>query len=443
MKNKVDTRSFLSKSLIYGFIVLFGGLLFPFRTSISIFKFQLILLSLTIVYLYSIRLFFLPISQKQNQLQSVKLAFHPERMLLTTILVLILAGIGMLLIEIRMFGQFGYELSIPGLAVVFVMSFVSTVCLYRYKKSKFLPWALVLSLAFLYLYSITCFPLHPERSDMLLLIKAASERFLQGSNPYTEYMIFHPVNLTYLPGMWLSYLPAAILGIDIRFTNLILLLASAAIFIRSSRTQTKLQQSVFAAVFFLNPWLIFRHDIYLPVFIFQMILIYQLYLSRKIVPSMIVFAWTLASYQFSWILYPLYLNLVRNQYGKRTALKAMVIGAVGFMLFIMPFVLASPEGVYNGVFGTWNSAFQVETFNLSYWIISITTIKYIKLVQVTLLLIFYLLTIKKIESPGCFFKYATWISILFILTGQLIWHYFLIMPAIHMLYYARETPQEL
>ena len=153
---------------------------------------------------------------------------------------------------------------------------------------------------------------------------------------------------------------------------------------------------------------------------------------------MIVFAWALASYQFSWILYPLYLKLIKNQYGRRTSVKAMVIGATGLILFVLPFVVASPEGVYNGVFGSWKSTFQVETFNLSYWIITISTIQYIKHVQVALLLIFYLLTLKKVEEPRSFFKYSTWVSLLFILTGQLIWHYFLIMPAIHMLYYARE-----
>jgi len=427
----------MSKSFVYGFVVIFGGLLFPFRTSFSAMNFQLILLPLTFVYLYSIRLFFLTDSDKKTESKSLISSVHPERMLLVSILVLVLMGTCMLVIETRMFSQFGYVLSISHLAVVLIGSFTVSAFLFLYRKSQFLPWAILISLALIYLYSIQFFPLHPARSDMLLLIKAASERFLQGSNPYIEYTIFHPVMLTYLPGMWLSYVPAAILGIDLRYVNLILLLVSAGIFLRGTSKRFRLQQSVFAAIFFLNPWLIFRHEIYLPVFIFQMVLIYQLYVSRKTVPSMIVFAWTLASYQFSWVLFPLYLALVGRQYGKRTTLKALCIGATGFSLFLVPFLVISPEGFFQGVFGTWKSVFQVETFNLSYWIIIISSISYIKLIQVLFLLVFYVLTLKRVVTPAKLFKYATWCTVLFILTGQLIWHYFLIMPAIHMLYYVK------
>ncbi len=338
-----------------------------------------------------------------------------------------------------MFAQFDYELSIPGIVLVLVACLASAFFLFSYKKGEFLPWAVVSSLVLLYLYSIINFPLHQERSDMLLLIKAASERFLNGANPYIEYNIFNPVMLTYLPGMWLSYLPAVVLGMDIRYMNLILLVASAVVFISNTEKRSRIRQSVFAAIFFLNPWLIFRHEIYLPVFIFQMVLLYQLYLSKKIIPSMVVFAWALASYQFSWILFPLYLALLRSRYGIRAASKAALIGAAGFLLLVVPFLAASPEEFYKGVFGTWRDVYQIETINLSYWIIMLTTTKYIKIVEVALLIIFYVAMIRKVKHAESFFKYATWVTVLFILTGQLIWHYFFIMPAIHMLFFARES----
>ncbi|MFO8184559.1 MAG: hypothetical protein R6U39_10330 [Candidatus Aegiribacteria sp.] len=431
--------SFLTKAALYGFAIMLGGLLFPFRTSLTVLQFQLILLPLTFLYLYSIRSFFLPVPKKRSRAGTGRSAPDPGIVLLITIVALVLAGIGILMLETRMFGQFGYELNIPGIAFVLVACLASALFLFLYKKGEFLPWAVVISLALLYLYSINYFPLHPERSDMLLLIEAASGRFLDGANPYIEYTIFNPVMLTYLPGMWLSYLPAVVSGMDIRYMNLILLVASAVIFFSNPGKQKEIRQSVFAAIFFLNPWLIFRHEIYLPVFIFQMFLLYQLYLSKRIIPSMVVFAWTLASYQFSWILYPLYLALLRSRYGMRAASKAAIVGAAGFLLLVIPFLVASPEGFYKGVFGTWSTIYQIETINLSYWIILLTSTKYIKIVQIALLIIFYMVTMKKMKKAESYFKYATWISVLFILTGQLIWHYFFIMPGIHMLFFAREN----
>ncbi len=307
---------------------------------------------------------------------------------------------------------------------------------FSYKKGEFLPWAVVSSLVLLYLYSIINFPLHQERSDMLLLIKAASERFLNGANPYIEYNIFNPVMLTYLPGMWLSYLPAVVLGMDIRYMNLILLVASAVVFISNTEKRSRIRQSVFAAIFFLNPWLIFRMKSTFR-FISRCSSL-QLYLSKKIF------------HQWSFRLGPrfisvfmdslsLYLALLRSRYGIRAASKAALIGAAGFLLLVVPFLAASPEEFYKGVFGTWRDVYQIETINLSYWIIMLTTTKYIKIVEVALLIIFYVAMIRKVKHAESFFKYATWVTVLFILTGQLIWHYFFIMPAIHMLFFARES----
>jgi hypothetical protein len=64
-------------------------------------------------------------------------------------------------------------------------------------------------------------PIIPEHGDMLPLVRGALQRLLVGQSPYAIYTMPWPVPLTYLPISWLAYLPPALLGLDIRLSNLI------------------------------------------------------------------------------------------------------------------------------------------------------------------------------------------------------------------------------
>ncbi len=58
--------------------------------------------------------------------------------------------------------------------------------------------------------------------DMLPLVQYACGSAIEGRNPYDLiYWANHDLPLTYLPVMWMSYLPAAWLGIDIRWTSVL------------------------------------------------------------------------------------------------------------------------------------------------------------------------------------------------------------------------------
>jgi len=96
-----------------------------------------------------------------------------------------------------------------------------------------------------------------QKGDMLTLIEAASREFLAGKQPYREYpevyvtlgrqnglsgleelvdfaskhnLVNQP--LPYLPGVWLGYLPAVALGIDLRILNLLYLACLLCVFER-------------------------------------------------------------------------------------------------------------------------------------------------------------------------------------------------------------------
>ncbi|MFW5968699.1 MAG: hypothetical protein ACOCV2_14340, partial [Persicimonas sp.] len=63
----------------------------------------------------------------------------------------------------------------------------------------------------------------PGVRDMLALITSAHDSLLSGENPYRLHQMQADsvVPLTYLPGLWLSYLPPRLLGLDIRWMGLV------------------------------------------------------------------------------------------------------------------------------------------------------------------------------------------------------------------------------
>ncbi len=80
--------------------------------------------------------------------------------------------------------------------------------------------AFVLGIA-LRLPHIKYIPLEPTRGDMLPLIQQALDNLLRGHSPYTTYSMPWELPLTYFPLTWLAYLPATVVGLDIRWTNVV------------------------------------------------------------------------------------------------------------------------------------------------------------------------------------------------------------------------------
>ncbi len=80
-------------------------------------------------------------------------------------------------------------------------------------------------------------PIVPEHGDMLPLVQGALGHFLAGLSPYRTYQMPWEVPLTYLPVTWLSYLPAYLLGVDLRWTNIgaELVIAGAIIWLSGQR----------------------------------------------------------------------------------------------------------------------------------------------------------------------------------------------------------------
>jgi hypothetical protein len=299
------------------------------------------------------------------------------------------------------------------------------------KKKTSSNWIFILTLAAYlgsYLISIGYFPLLPGRSDMLYLINEAGKRFLAGFNPYTQYLVPYPhpyfVPLTYLPGMWLSYLPAALLGIDPRFINMLAIMATAGLLYFLSDISVREKAALLIVIFLLNPYLQFRHDIYLGVYWLPLCLGLLLLQKQKIKWSALVFSWSLAVSQFSWILYPFYLLFLKKSYGLRIVIQAVIIAFLVAVLVVAPFVLWSFDDFYEGVFKHWNYLKSVESFNISYWIATAFSWNALRIFQALVLFVPLVLYLRK---PSQTLKTALyWMAIatiLFLLFNSLIWTY--------------------
>jgi len=72
-------------------------------------------------------------------------------------------------------------------------------------------------------------PINGFIRDMLPLIESAAATLLDGRDPYRLHFLSHDVALTYLPVMWLSYLPVYAAKIDIRWANVLFFLVSAVL----------------------------------------------------------------------------------------------------------------------------------------------------------------------------------------------------------------------
>ncbi len=64
-------------------------------------------------------------------------------------------------------------------------------------------------------------PLEPIRGDMLPLVQQALGNLFAGNSPYTTYSMPWELPLTYLPLTWLSYTPAFLTDLDLRWINIV------------------------------------------------------------------------------------------------------------------------------------------------------------------------------------------------------------------------------
>jgi hypothetical protein len=199
---------------------------------------------------------------------------------------------------------------------------------------------------------------------MLPLIISGCQSFLAGVSPYGYHTIPHHLIFTYLPGMWIAYLPAAAFGVDPRWINLMSIVMSALILaytVPDSRKYTLL----LLPVFLLNPYLQYRHEIYLGVLFLILSIIFILGSRNQWLMSSAASGYALTTYQFTWVLFPFGVIAARRKWGIKKAMIGFFIAIAVFLAIILPFFLNSPDYFIQGIYGHWLYV-DIPSVNLSY-----------------------------------------------------------------------------
>jgi len=286
---------------------------------------------------------------------------------LTTVIILVFEAMTLTLLVVQhiRYASFGYHLDIPVTVFFFTVIGIALVFfLVRDALPDFLFFFALAAYTGTYLLSIMSFPLDSQRSDMLPLIISGCHSFLTGVTPYGYHAIPHHLIFTYLPGMWMAYLPAAASGTDPRYINLICIVISALILSNSLR-DTRKSVLLLLPVFLLTPYLQYRHEIYLGVLFLVLSVIFALGIRNRYLMSSAAFGYALSTYQFLWVLFPFGVIAAFRKWGIKKAIIGLLIAVAAALIIILPFFLHSPEYFIKGIYGHWLYV-DIPTVNLSY-----------------------------------------------------------------------------
>lgn len=222
--------------------------------------------------------------------------------------------------------------------------------------------ALSIFLAILYIQFgqklFVLWPINYRDADMLPLIKAGCERFLVGADVYAPVQeIWWGEQMPYLPAMWLPFVPAVWLGLDLRWTSLVLsLLAYLILFatlLRLRNTNYWIATVALGLAFFLQTrFYTWEQETYFglseeaaPAF-FYIILMLAFMWRKYWLIGIVLALCTLSRYAilpfvpffFLWLL------VDKNYKGFVTALSAYII--VVLVVFV-PFLIQRPEHFLN------------------------------------------------------------------------------------------------
>jgi hypothetical protein len=392
---------------------------FPLPDSLSETLFQLFLLPYSVLFLLAIFLFF----QGDSSIISAKRlsAIQLTSWICIFFEFMILA---ILFWQEKKYAQFGYDLNHSFVMVSGFISLFLFVPVLRSGSHRQFVFAASFAFIVTYALSILSFPLHPARSDMLPLIQAAGERFLSVGNPYTMYTLPHQLPLTYLPGMWMAYLPAVLFRFDLRVLHVAAVISSVLIVYAATPSKQKENTALFCGLFLMIPYLHYRHEIYIGILWLSLSIMFFFHTKNKPILACVCLGISASISQFSWVLSPVLLLSIQKQYGWKVAAWGFGCCAAVACSILLPFWIQSPDAFYRGVFGHWEEGFNATTVNFSYFASKILSLNSLKYVQILLLAATYFIARKNNHLPQRTYEFMTYALLFFLLFNPLIWVYF-------------------
>lgn len=208
--------------------------------------------------------------------------------------------------------------------------------------------------------------------DMLPLIESAASTVLDGRNPYRLYFLTHDVALTYMPMMWISYLPACLAGIDIRWMNILFALlccvliyrwgapafvgvslSSVKSFLKSILPGKTRPLLLLAAIIFSLQSEIFWNSVFgePPAYWFWLVIFLTCVAGRLYLPAAVLLGIVLATRHFGIIFIPFFIVWLKvaGFSWKDVLAKILITGAVASFL-VVPWMMLNPDSFLYGTF---------------------------------------------------------------------------------------------
>jgi hypothetical protein len=409
---------------------------FPFAADMP--HYQLFLLPFSVVFLLTLFIFVWP-----QTVRSIYDRLQFSHNISTLKLAVIIAAafetmmIAVLMIESTIFQPLGYVLNVPLSALIFSSIFVILIALLAMKKIKplYLFGFTLIAYGMVYLLSVISFPLAPARSDMLPLIVDAARNIIAGNSPYAYYLVNgNNLPMTYLPTLWIPFLPAAFFSFDPRLVNLACVIVAAIIVYRVS--ENKVNASALMTILLLCPYLQFRHEIYLGVIWLYLAIAFYAIKKDNLALSTLFMAIGACSYQLLWIVVPFYFVYLFKKYKT----KIFAIYATAFLaictIIILPFALWAPDPFISGTVGHWAGQAYVMAANLSALAAFFIGWSSLHILQSISLLAIFLLALRSTEKYADIYKWTAIALTLFIALNTFIDAYFYLIVFLVLIMFA-------
>jgi len=193
------------------------------------------------------------------------------------------------------------------------------------------------------------YPVNAVYGDMLPLIVAACESLLQGNFPYIHYDVPWELPLTFLPGLWLPYLPFVSTGVDPRWLGIMAVWGvGVVIYFAASECPLRYRMTAMGlvALFVYSPaWLDFTIQGHTQILWFY-IALFGLFVTRSnTIGSCVMMGLLLASRQTMLILVPPLFLWLLFHLSWRATFRHLAWIALPLFLLMIPFLLKDPEAV--------------------------------------------------------------------------------------------------
>lgn len=189
------------------------------------------------------------------------------------------------------------------------------------------------------LHWMRTYPVDAQYGDMLPLIDQAGRHFLSGHYPYTEYHLPWPLPLTFFPLLWISHLPALLLGLDLRWTGLLCTLLLIPLLLHK-RPAALLPVLTFAI---LPTFTFFTVNGHTPPYWLYLCAFGYTLTRRNPFASAVFLGLTLATRQTALILVPFAALAWYRAHGTRATLTALALTGTLTAALCLPFFLPDPH----------------------------------------------------------------------------------------------------